>query len=112
MTVDVSSDLSLPDTDHQQTDGGSRWKPQRRCYRNAPTNATGSTGLTCVRPELAVVERIALCVSGFYGSAAVLVIVGLVALTRCGGVRLACAAVLRRWGLPLYRWLAKGRDHR
>jgi hypothetical protein len=59
-----------------------------------------------------VIERIALCVSGFYGSVAILVIVGFVAWWRCGGIRLACAAAVRRWGLPIYRWLAKGRDHR
>jgi hypothetical protein len=49
-----------------------------------------------------------LCVSGFYGLIGALLIVGLVAVVRAGGVRLALAAALRWLGVRLYRWLNQG----
>lgn len=55
-------------------------------------------------------ERILWCVTGLYGSIAVVVIIGLVALWRFGGIWLALAAVMRLIGRAVFRlsgWLVK-----
>jgi hypothetical protein len=60
-------------------------------------------------------DRVLSCVAGLFGSIAVVLIIGLVALARFGSVRLALAAVMRTVGSPtlrLYRWLSKEGDRR
>ena len=94
-------------------------RQERRDRRLCPTNLTwpyspnSVPSVSCGHRRCAVTERLLLWDIGIHGLVALLVTVSACVVAAWGSVRLALAAVLRRVGTPVYRWLTRGgRDDR